>query len=127
MPSGRHSPSLPSGSKKQSAVAVKSTKRGKKNYLLICGPTNSGKTGLFYHLVTKQVRMTVSSTEENQSNGLMEVKIPGTTGGEAVTKKMNIIDIPGHYHFKEKLNQTLDDAKAIILMVDSKEKQDLSE
>src|SRR5947209_4945009 len=33
--------------------------KGKK-YLLICGPTNSGKTTLFYHILTKDVRITVS-------------------------------------------------------------------
>ena len=68
--------------------------------------------------------MTVSSTEINKTEGVMEVKIPAGSSGEneSITKKINIIDIPGHYHFKEKLNQTLDDSKAIILLVDSKEK-----
>ena len=33
-----------------------------------------------------------------------------------------MVDIPGHYHFKEKLNEALDEARAIILVVDSKEK-----
>lgn len=122
IPSATHSPSMPSGSKKQTNVqTAKSSKRGKKNFLLICGPTNSGKTGLFYHLLTRQARMTVSSTEANQSNGPMEVKIPSNQG-EALTKKINVIDIPGHYHFKEKLNQSLDDSRAVILVIDSKEK-----
>ena len=68
--------------------------------------------------------MTVSSTEINKTDGALEVKIPGSITGEteSISKKINVIDIPGHYHFKEKLNQTLDDAKAIVLMVDSKEK-----
>ena len=49
----------------------------------------------------------------------MEVKIPG---GDAL-KKVNIIDIPGHYHFKERLNEVLDEfPRAILVVVDSKEK-----
>lgn len=49
----------------------------------------------------------------------MEVKIPQQEGA---VKKINIIDVPGHYHFKDRLNEALDEAKAIVLVVDSKEK-----
>lgn len=56
----------------------------------------------------------------------MEVKIPPSAIGKdaeaKITKQMRIIDIPGHYHFKDKLIEGLEDAKAIILVVDSKEK-----
>jgi len=49
----------------------------------------------------------------------MDVKLPG----EDVSKKLNIIDIPGHYHFKDRLNEVLDDGpKAILVVVDSKDK-----
>ncbi len=92
--------------------------------MLICGPTNSGKTSLFYHLLTKEVRTTVSSIEINETPSAMEVKIPASALGQAEgkSKLIPIIDVPGHYHFKTKLNEALDDAKAIILVVDSKEK-----
>jgi predicted membrane GTPase involved in stress response len=70
-------------------------------------------------LLTKEVRTTVTSIEINETPTLMEVKIPGTE----VTKKMNIMDIPGHYHFKERLNEVLDELpRAILVVVDSKEK-----
>jgi signal recognition particle receptor subunit beta len=57
----------------------------------------------------------------------MEVKVPASAIGttDAVTKKFSIIDIPGHYHFKERLNESLETAKAIIVVVDSKEKYTL--
>ncbi len=105
-----------------SGVATSKTKKRKRpNLLVLCGPTNSGKTALFYHLLTKEVRTTVTSIELNEtSNGLMEVKIPQDTEGSV--KRLNVVDVPGHYHFKDKLNETLDEAKAIVLVVDSKEK-----
>ena len=53
-------------------------KRMPKKYLLLCGATHSGKTALFYHLLTKEVRTTVSSTEINETSGQMEVKIPAS-------------------------------------------------
>lgn len=123
--SSSYSPSAPSHSKKafnqQSGGATK--KRNKKQQLLLCGATYSGKTSLFYHLVTKDVRTTVSSIEINETPSSMEVKIPAAAiGGEAKSKSVNIIDVPGHYHFKDKLNEALDNAKAIILVIDSKEK-----
>ena len=92
--------------------------------MLICGATNSGKTALFYHLVTKEVRTTVSSTEENETSGKAEIKIPGTAIGltESINKNIAIIDIPGHFHFRTMLNEALENSKAIIVMVDSKEK-----
>ena len=80
-------------------------KKARPNFLLICGPTNSGKTTLFNHLLTKEVRTTVTSIEVNETPGLMEVKIPGSD----TPKKMNIIDIPGHYHFRDRLNEALDE------------------
>ena len=72
--------------------------------LLLCGPTNSGKTALFYHLLTKEVRATVTSIEINETSSAMDVKIPETQDG---VKQLNVIDIPGHYHFKEKLDEAI--------------------
>jgi signal recognition particle receptor subunit beta len=104
----------------------KKKKGTKPNLLVLCGPTNSGKTALFYHLLTKEVRTTVTSININETPSQMEVKIPqvasGESGANPSSKALNVIDVPGHYHFKEKLNESLDEAKAILLVIDSKEK-----
>jgi signal recognition particle receptor subunit beta len=108
-----------------------SKKKKRPNLLLLCGPTNSGKTALFYHLLTKEIRTTVTSIEINETpqGAPMAVKIPqtATQSEEATSKKLTVVDIPGHYHFKDRLNDTLDEAKAIIVVVDSKEKEKFGE
>ena len=52
----------------------------------------------------------------------MEVKIPGESSGNTNTKKLSVLDIPGHFHFREQLKDTCEIAKAIIIVIDSKEK-----
>lgn len=47
--------------------------------------------------------------------------------GVSEGKNINVIDVPGHYHMMEKLNDALDDAKAIIVVLDSKEKEKFRE
>jgi signal recognition particle receptor subunit beta len=119
---GRLNGALQKGTGQGAVAGVgKKRKAAKPNLLLLCGPTSSGKTALFYHLLTKEARTTVTSIEINETPALMEVKIPQQQEGSTV-KKINIIDVPGHYHFKGRLNEALDEAKAIILVVDSKEK-----
>ena len=70
-------------------------------------------------MLTKEIPTTVTSIEINETAAPMEVKIPG----QDVSKKLNIMDIPGHYHFKERLNEVLEEQpRAILVVVDSKEK-----
>lgn len=59
----------------------------------------------------------------------MEVKIPGSAIGqpEARIKAVAITEVPGHYHFKEKLISSLEDAKAIMVVIDSKDKDRFTE
>ncbi|CDW76676.1 UNKNOWN [Stylonychia lemnae] len=112
------------GSVNNTSATTRKQKR-QQSQLLICGPTNSGKTALFYHLITKEVRTTVSSIEVNETPKSMDVKIPASAlpnGQDSLTKKISVIDIPGHYHFREKLQDGLETAKAILVTVDSKEK-----
>jgi len=97
--------------------------------LLLCGPVNAGKTALFYHILTKEVRPTVSSTEINETKGEMEVKIPASAINEenSRSKAVSVVDVPGHYHFKDKLQNILEETKAIIVVIDSKEKEKYGE
>ncbi len=99
-----------------------------KKHLLICGPSHSGKTALFYHLLTKEVRPTVTSQEVNETPGTMEVKMPMAAGGQAgetKSKSISIVDVPGHLHFRKKIQTVLEEAKAVVLVIDSKEKDKL--
>jgi signal recognition particle receptor subunit beta len=59
----------------------------------------------------------------------MEVKIPGSAIGqpESRSKAVAITEVPGHYHFKEKLINSLEEAKAIVVVVDSKDKDKFNE
>ena len=59
-----------------SGTAGKKKRGARQNLLLVCGPTHSGKTALFYHLLTKEVRTTVTSIEINETPSIMDVKIP---------------------------------------------------
>jgi len=73
---------------------------------------------------------TVSSTEINQSDGDVELTIPKSlTQHDDPTAKLNLafLDIPGHYNFRLKVHQNLERAKAVILVVDSKDKEKISE
>ena len=68
--------------------------------------------------------MTVTSTEVNETEGPMEVKIPASSSpsNESVSKAVQLIDVPGHFHFKETLGNSIEQAKTIILVIDSADK-----
>jgi len=75
----------------------------KRTKILIIGPSGSGKTKLFYKLVAgDHETLTVSSTETNISNS---IKIPAKISGKEIETKKSItlIDVPGHFNFRQKL------------------------
>jgi len=41
--------------------------------------------------------------------------------------RLSFVDIPGHFNFRIKVQQNLDRAKAVILVVDSRDKDKISE
>lgn len=41
--------------------------------------------------------------------------------------QLSFVDIPGHFNFRIKVQQNLDRAKAVILVVDSRDKDKISE
>ena len=107
----------------QTVTKAPKRKRMPRRHLLICGPVHSGKTGIFYHLVTGENRDTVTSQEINDSLGPISVKIPSeVNNGEARTTLLSVIDVPGHLHFREKVQEILDETRAILLIFDAKEK-----
>ena len=51
----------------------------------------------------------------------MEVKIPTSVAADT-TKKLAVVDIPGHFHYREQLKDTVEIARAIVVLLDAKEK-----
>jgi signal recognition particle receptor subunit beta len=60
----------------------------------------------------------------------MEVKLPKTFVKSETDKKslsISLTDIPGHFNFRLKVSQYLEKAKAVIVVLDSKDKHQVSE
>ena len=74
---------------------MEKSKKSLENHLTIVGPSGSGKTSLFYKLYTDELRDTVSSIDENISD-LTTVKVD-----DEISKKLQTIDIPGHFNFRD--------------------------
>ena len=89
--------------------------------LVLLGPVNSGKTALFNTLLTGQFRETVSSTEVNRTADPMPL-YTSTKGENDEPKTLMIEDVPGHYNFRYQMNQALDSARTVIVLVDTKDK-----
>jgi len=73
---------------KKSGAALSSQSGNNKkvrDFVLLVGPSNAGKTALFYKLLTRQDQETVSSVDINQTEDLMEVKIPSSVAPRQTT------------------------------------------
>jgi signal recognition particle receptor subunit beta len=84
--------------------------------IVLCGPSMSGKTTLFYHLVYR------GGSNNNNNNSLCTVKsIRSNTGFmESSNNTWRIVDTPGHWG-PDKLLQaiTISQVQRILLLVDS--------
>ena len=90
---------------------------------MIIGPSGSGKTALFQYLYSKEFRQTVSSLEENSTTDEdTNIRMPAKR-----ECKVSSIDIPGHFNFRARIQETVENARAVILMVDSKDRTKLPE
>jgi len=86
--------------------------------LFIIGECGSGKTSLLYYLENKTPQRTISSMEEN------EVRLESTNEkGNKV--ELPCVDVPGHHHLRNIFFDRLNEAKGIILTVDSSDKSSL--
>ena len=111
-------------------------KKVDRDRLLIVGPVSSGKTSLYFRLLSGEHRETVSSIDLNQTKENVEIKIPVSVLGSEKTPesdkefeehKVAMTDIPGHYNFRGEITQNLKSAKAIITVLDSKDKDKFGE
>ncbi|KAF8236225.1 P-loop containing nucleoside triphosphate hydrolase protein [Tricholoma matsutake] len=83
------------------------TSRG--NALILVGPPDSGKTAILSTLIYGQSLHTHTSLQTNSSTlALPERK-----------KTIRVVDIPGHPRIRDQFREHLDDAKAIIFVVDA--------
>ena len=61
----------------------------------------------------------------------MEVKIPSSAQAPGVQepslKRLAVVDVPGHFHFRDQLVDSVEVAKAVVVLVDSKEKEKFGE
>lgn len=99
----------------------------KREWVILVGPVGCGKTQLFYRLLSKVEPTTVSSTELNQTDRDIALEIPKRLQQNEQALNLSIVDIPGHFRHRLKVQQNLERAKAVILVVDSRDKDKISE
>ncbi|CEO94804.1 Signal recognition particle receptor subunit beta [Plasmodiophora brassicae] len=88
------------------AVRLRSAKR---NAIVVTGPMNAGKTALYYRVMQDGFRETVPSLRPND----LEFDVPG------LNASIRMIDYPGHSSFRLGLSAYLDQAVAVVFVVDS--------
>ena len=90
----------------------------KRNTIMIIGPSLSGKTTFFYHLLGQKNSKTVVSMQINKVENYSCELISNINN-------YNIMDIPGTGYFKDKILDFLNDTLILLLFIDSTEKNSI--
>ena len=90
----------------------------KKNTIMVIGPSLSGKTTFFYHLLGQKNSKTVVSMQINKVENYSCELISNIN-------TYNIMDIPGTGYFKDKILDYLNDTLILLLFIDSTEKNSI--
>jgi len=90
----------------------------KRNTIMIIGPSLSGKTTFFYHLLGQKDSKTVVSMQINKVENYPCELISNINN-------YNIMDIPGTGYFKDKILDYLNDTLILLLFIDSTEKNSI--
>ena len=90
----------------------------RRNTIMIIGPSLSGKTTFFYHLLGQKNSKTVVSMQINKVENYSCELISNIN-------TYNIIDIPGTGYFKDKILDYLNDTLILLLFIDSTEKNSI--
>ena len=90
----------------------------KRNTIMIIGPSLSGKTTFFYHLLGQKNSKTVVSMQINKVENYSCELISNIN-------TYNIMDIPGTGYFKDKILDYLNDTLILLLFIDSTEKNSI--
>ena len=85
---------------------------------MIIGPSLSGKTSFFYHLLGKKNAKTVVSMQINKVENYPCELISNVN-------KYTLMDIPGTGYYKDKILDFLNDALILLLFIDSTEKNSI--
>lgn len=105
-----------------------------RDHILLTGPSFAGKTQLYFKLIGGTPGITVSSSSVNETAKEVDVKVPtrllqsgsqeATPEGESAFTKIGtkLVDVPGHYNFRKTVQAEASGAKAIVLLLDAKEK-----
>ena len=110
-------------------------KKKVRDHFLITGPSFAGKTKLYYKLMGGDIGESVSSSDVNITAGTIPVKVPNrllgrqTEEGESAYAQIDakFVDVPGHYNFKKTMQEESSGAKAVIVLLDSKDKSRFGE
>lgn len=105
--------------------------------ILLCGPAFAGKTQLYFKLIGGSGSTTVSSSSVNETEKEVQVKVPTrllsqqatpAEGDSAFTSiGAKLVDVPGHYNFRKSVQIEASGAKAIVLLIDAKDKSKFGE
>ena len=90
----------------------------KRNTIMIIGPSLSGKTSFFYHLLGQKDSKTVVSMQINKVENYSCELISNIN-------RYTIMDIPGTGYFKDKILDYLDNVLILLLFIDSTEKNSI--
>jgi len=93
-------------------------KKVKKNTLMIIGPSCSGKTTFFYHLIGQKNIQTVISMQINKVENFASKVLSDIN-------TYDIIDIPGTGYFKEKIMEFLPFSIVVLVFIDSTQKNSI--
>ena len=94
----------------------RSKKQIKTNSIVIIGPSQSEKTSFFYYLLGKEKTETVVSMQMNEVDNFKS---------KFLKSSYDLIDIPGQGYFKESILENIQEAKMILLFVDSTERSSI--
>lgn len=96
-------------------VLARGGRRKRGGTVVIAGPPNSGKTTLFFQLKDGSVHNgVVASMAENSAT--VSLRLP--RGG---ARAAPLLDVPGHHSMRHRLEAALDDAAAVVFLVDAVE------
>mmetsp|Transcript_67555 Transcript_67555/g.197699 ORF Transcript_67555/g.197699 Transcript_67555/m.197699 type:complete len:259 (+) Transcript_67555:69-845(+) len=102
---------------------VLKSRRGRGNLVLLLGQCGAGKTALFFRLREKNEEVqTVSSLKPIRDVLQIEAE-----EGEEALGSIEVVDYPGHQRLRGKAAELLKEARCIVYVIDSEDKQRLKD